>query len=230
MFKRIVFIYVLLLIALAGFGQENKLATEYYRSGEYEKAATLFHDLYKKTMSITYLSDYFKSLLYSERYDEALKALQNHLGKRPNDIQLYVWEAHIYEKLGNIDKAEKNYRKALDLLGNNMVNTISAANAFLDYAKYDYAIEAYEKGIGTATDKSHFYRQIGEIYSLKGENDKMIDYYLLYLKQKADINQLPVIKNNFARQFGKSDFAILESKLDISNSGRARQCFIYRSP
>lgn len=194
-------------------GQVNKLAQEYFRAGEYEKAATLYYELYKQTQSIGYLSFYFKSQIFSEDYENALKTIENHLKRKPNDIQLYVWEGYLYEKTGKPDKAEKSYKKALDQVGKDNNSIINVANAFLDYAKYDFAIATYEKGIGPDPNQSFYYKQIGDIYSYKGENDKMIDYYLLYLKDKPEIIHTASLKSSFARQFGKQDFLMLETKL-----------------
>ncbi|MBK7095959.1 MAG: tetratricopeptide repeat protein [Saprospiraceae bacterium] len=213
MFKKSLSIYFLLLIAFSGFGQENKLAAEYFRTGEYEKSAALYFNLYKTSLNVGYFTYYYKSLLFSEKYEEALKAVQKHLERKPGDIQLYVWEGYLYEKTGKQVKAEKFYRKGLEMIGKENLNVINVANAFLDLAKYDLAIEAYEKGALSGFDKSFYYKQIGDIYSFKGENDKMMDYYLTFLKEKPEINQSGSIKSSFARQLGKSDFLLLESKL-----------------
>ena len=213
MFRKSFTILVFFLTTVSCSGQENKLAAEYFRSGEYEKSASIYYDLYKKTLNVTYFTYYYKSLLFSEKYEEALKAVQKHLDRQPKDIQLHVLEGYLYEKTGKESKAEKQYEKALNLIDNENLKVINVANAFLDIAKYDYAIEAYEKGAAAGINNSFYYKQIGDIYSFKGENEKMIDYYLAYLKGTSDINQTGSIKSSLSRQLDKNDFTLLETKL-----------------
>lgn len=195
-------------------GQENRLAAEYFRSGEYEKAATLYNKLYlNSNLNLEYFTYYFKSLIFSEQYDEARKAIENHLNKRPGDVNLYVWEGFLSEKLGKTADAEKYFKSAISNLNSYSYQIINVANAFIDLSKYDYAIEAYRKGLETSPSPEEYYKMIGDTYLYAKEKDKMLENYLLYLRSKNDASSLSLVESNISRIFSQDDYILLESKL-----------------
>ncbi|MDV7396893.1 hypothetical protein RZS08_36180, partial [Arthrospira platensis SPKY1] len=77
-FRILLFVF-LFLSAVSIFGQESRLAAEYFRYGEYDKAAVLYHQLYKSSRNTGFFVQYYKSLLFAERYDEAMNAVDDHL-------------------------------------------------------------------------------------------------------------------------------------------------------
>jgi tetratricopeptide (TPR) repeat protein len=210
---RIILLIFSFLFAVYAFGQENRLAAEYFRYGEYDKAAALYFQLYKSSNNTSYFVEYYKSLLFSERYDEAMKAVDNHLKSNQRDIHINILKGHLYERTQRPEEAEKYYQIALDKIGNNNINVIQVGNTFLDFAKYDHAVSAYKIGSRSGQDPSVFYRRIGDIYSMKGDSDNMVDYYLLFLESDPNVSQANAIKNNLARQLGISGFKSLETKL-----------------
>lgn len=211
-FRILLFVF-LFLSAVSIFGQESRLAAEYFRYGEYDKAAVLYHQLYKSSRNTGFFVQYYKSLLFAERYDEAMNAVDDHLKSNPRDIHINILKGNLYERTGNLNDAEKYYQIAIDRIGNNNINVINVANTFLDFSKYDHAISAYKIGSGSGQDPSAFYRRIGDIYSMKGDSENMVEYYLLFLESNPNINQANVIKNNLTRQLGTGDFKNLELKL-----------------
>ncbi|MEY2950874.1 MAG: hypothetical protein RLZZ248_2075, partial [Bacteroidota bacterium] len=65
-------ILVLALIQFAGFSQENRLALQYYRNGDYEKAAALYQQLFSQNESNDYYLERFIDCLFlMEDFGEA---------------------------------------------------------------------------------------------------------------------------------------------------------------
>jgi len=130
-------------------GQDTKLASEYYNSGEYEKAAEVYIKLFEKSK--------FKNDYYFQ----------------------HVTYGNLYERMFEEDKARKQYRKAIESLPADQVIISKLGNAFLRLTKYDEAIEAYQKGSKLMKNDNLYAYNMAEIYRRKGENKLMITQYLL---------------------------------------------------
>lgn len=58
-------------------GQDTRLANQYYNTGEYEKAAELYEQLFEKSRSNSYyFNRYINCLLAVEEYDKSEKAIK----------------------------------------------------------------------------------------------------------------------------------------------------------
>lgn len=66
-----------------------------------------------------YINSLINFYLKAERYDEAIKYLENAIAQRPNASQYYALEGIIYESKENEEKAMELYKKAVTLDPNN---------------------------------------------------------------------------------------------------------------
>jgi tetratricopeptide (TPR) repeat protein len=191
---------------------ESKLAQQYFNSGEFEKAATLYETLYKKnTNNDFYFNRYVDCLLALEDYNDVEDILKRQIKKKPKDVQLYVTYGNLYERQLKNDEAEEQYQKAIDKLTADQFIITRLANAFRNLTKYDYAIAAYEKGGKLLNDKTVFSYNLGDLYRRKGESVKMIENYLNSLDANAArMNSLQAI---FQRYLSEEEFDELKAQL-----------------
>lgn len=213
MFKKLIILFILIISTVKFTLGQEQLANEYFKSGEYEKAALVYNNMYKQSQNKSHFTMFIKSLLYSESYDDAIGALNNYLKKKPQDIDMMVWEAYALEKAGKVEKAEEMYNDVLKQASNSIYNVSTVANTFIEIGKYENAVKVYESGIQITQNKSVYFNQIGYVYSLMGEVNKMTEYYLKSLIANPEEFQLSNIKNNFSRIFSNKDFQSLESML-----------------
>ena len=200
------------LFSIALFGQESKLAQQYFRDGEYEKAATLYQKLYDKNKQNKYYFDrYLEALMAMEQYGEAEKIVKKQIKKEPKNITLYVSYGNLMERQFKDEEASKQYEMAIKKLPNDRLNVIKLANAFITLTKYDYAIEAYEKGAKLLNDKEIFAYNLGDLYRRKGDSENMIKHYLNSLN--ANPSQLNTLKTMFQRYLSEDDFTELQRQL-----------------
>ncbi len=210
---------ILTLIYIIGFytaanAQLSKLAANYFNNGEYEKAAPLYKKLYiENNYNDMYFVYYYKSLMFDERYEEAIEAIEDQLKTKPDKIYLLVHEGYLYEKLNKADKAKKLYEKAIRKIGSNKIQIIKLANAFKEYSYYDYAKKAYEAGVEKVDDNILFLMYLGEIYALQNDYDKMIDYYIAYLKKSDNKYSGQNIKSKLSKFLSKDKMTLLRNKL-----------------
>ena len=98
-------------------GQDSKLAQQYYQSGEYQKAGTIYKKLYDKNKKNDYyFNRYIDCLLALEQYAECEKIIKKQLKERPKDVQLLVTYGNLFERQFKDTEATAQYRKAIEKL------------------------------------------------------------------------------------------------------------------
>jgi tetratricopeptide (TPR) repeat protein len=192
--------------------QDARLAQQYYRNGEYEKAAVLYEQLFEKNeQNDFYFDRYVESLLALEDFDNAEKVIKKQIRREPSNVKLYVTYGKLYERQYQDDKAMDQYRKAIDNLPRDRFSVIKLANAFSSLTKYELAIEAYEKGTQLLRDNQIFAYNLADLYRRKGDAEKMIEYYLNSLD--ANPSRLENLQTVFQRYLSEDDFLELQKQL-----------------
>jgi len=159
--------------------QNNQLAQQYFRDGEYEKSAELYLALAKeKPANSFYFDRYITSLLQLERFDDAESALKKQLKKRPEEVALYVRYGQLLEEQFDDEGAKKQYLKAIAEIPADQYRISQLANAFIGMTKYEYAIKVYERGGALLKKKGIFSYNLGDLYRRKGDTEPMISNYL----------------------------------------------------
>ncbi len=207
-----IFLFIFFTMGLITFGQESKLANQYFQTGEYEKAALLYKNLYDKTnQNDYYFNRYLESILALEKYSDAEKLVLQEMKRRPDDSQLYIHYGNIFEKRGEHVKAEQQYRTAIKKISADIGTISRMGNLFLTLAKYDLAIEVYEAGSKKLNDRQIFSYNLADLYRRKGDTPKMIEYYLESLV--ASPNRVNSLQSLFQRYLSKEEFEILQMQL-----------------
>jgi tetratricopeptide (TPR) repeat protein len=211
--SKILFVVILLFVgALCGSAQQKyRLASEYYNTGEYEKAAQLFESLYNESgKNKTYFSWFIQCLLDMKDYDRVKKIIQDELKANPNDVSLYVTNGSLLERQGFLEKAKDEYRKAIDKLNPDPSNISNLATTFTNLAKYDLAIETYLKGEKVANVEGLYIYNLADLYRRQGDVKNMIKYYLLTAeKENNSLN----VQTSLQRFLSEDDYSELQKQL-----------------
>ncbi len=206
------FFLLFLFLSTAAVAQNNNLAQQYYRNGEYEKAAVLYEKLYRENEKKKYYFDrYIDCLIALEQYEDCEKAVKKEIKKKPNELSLLVTYGNLFERQYKDDQAREQYDKAIKKLGADRLGITKLANAFLSLTKYDRAIETYEKGAKLLKDKHIFAYNLADLYRRKGDAPKMIDGYLNSLAENP--TRLNSLKTTFQRYLSDEDFDELQMQL-----------------
>jgi len=230
--KHIIFILTLIGISALGFAQPGgkgkkdnrsaakgvqiapniQLAQEYYKNGEYEKAASLYEKLVASSPTNSYyFSRYMNCLTELEEYDKAESVLKGELKSQPKNSQLYLEYGNLLELQEKSDEADKQYAKAIKLLPANQGKIDQLARKFTSLRKYELAVSVYEKG-NQILDKPYvFSYQIGDVYRQNGELNKMIENYLYSLEYSK--NRLSIVQTYLQRYLSEEDFQEVKSQL-----------------
>lgn len=209
---RIIFIILISFLTASSWAQDSRLANQYYNTGEYEKAAVLYEELFESNNNNSYyFNRYINCLLALEEYAECEKAIKKQLKKRPKDLYLYVTFGSMYEQMFDIEKADEQYALAISKLYDSRGVITQLGNAFISLAKYDYAIEVFEKGISMLKNEDSFSYNLGDLYRRKGEKQKMISNYLASVGERPE--RMGTVQTIFQRSLEEEDIDILLTEL-----------------
>ncbi|MEO5905639.1 MAG: tetratricopeptide repeat protein [Saprospiraceae bacterium] len=200
--------------AIVGSAQNSKLADQYYLEGEYQKAADLYlklHDTAKKNNNYTYFNKYVECLLALRDYDMAEKQIMEQMRLEPDDFSMLVTLGNVQERKGDYEAAQASYKLAIEKLPARIDAVTRLGNAFINQAKYDEAIEAYEKGEKLLGTPGVFSYQLADLYRRNGDMPKMIEQYLYSLHTSPD--RLSNIQNTFQRTLHQDDYPVLLTKI-----------------
>jgi tetratricopeptide (TPR) repeat protein len=163
------FVYILvILVVIAGFvlpvaAVENETAdagTSYYNAGirllgsnEYQRAIDLFDKALASDTTMIRQSD---ALLYTyqgksyalvklEKYDEAIKTVDEGLAIYPGDFMLWNNKGYSFFKLGNNTEALKSYDMALSFDQNYTISLINKGDTLYKMGRFQNAADTYSK-------------------------------------------------------------------------------------
>jgi tetratricopeptide (TPR) repeat protein len=192
-------IWILFLVApLMVLGQaqdlQNKsvLASQYYQSKEYGKAAELYEELYTATKSEGYFSIYLDCLLAIQEYDRAEKTIKRGLKGSSSDAYWYVQWGYLKKQQGKAEEAMKLYDKAIEASADNPVEFQNLSNQFINRREFEYAEKVYVKARNGNTALYNY--ELGRIYYYLRNYDLMLREYLQWAKQKE--TNLDIVKSN----------------------------------
>lgn len=206
------FFVFFLFMSVIAFAQEARLAQQYFREGEYEKASIIYEKLFREDERNDYYFDrYVECLMALEEYEECEKAIKKQIKRAPENVNLYVTYGNLFERQVEDEKANEQYMKAIEKLTKDRFMVIRLANAFIQLTKYEYAIQTFEKGAKLLKDDLTFAYNLGDLYRLKGDVKKMVESYLNSLDANPD--RLENIKTTFQRIFTPDDYAELKTQL-----------------
>lgn len=192
--------------------QQDKLAQQYYLSGEFEKAASLYERLYRQNEANDfYLSRYVDCLINLQEFESGADMLKKEIKKNQDKLQLYVMYGNLLERQNQIEKANEQYQLAVKRLPADRYQIQRLAQEFTRSTKYDLAIATYEKGGELLKDNAVFSYNLAELYRLSNNAPKMVENYLNSLD--ASSNRLATLQSIFQRFFGDEEYQELQVQL-----------------
>ncbi|WP_378185827.1 tetratricopeptide repeat protein [Aquimarina sp. W85] len=177
--------------------QSEQLAKNYLQQGQFEKALTIYKQLYTQNSSrVTYILGLVECQQQLEQFDEAEKLIRTAIERSQNSSQLYVELGHHFEIQQRIEEANKLYDQALTTANYQNINRVyTLAQTFEKYNLLDRAAATYEKGM-TANPGANFNIQLAKIYGEQGQLEKMFNSYLTLIQLQP--NYQNIVRRNFS--------------------------------
>ncbi len=170
---------------------DEKLAAEYLKNKEFDKALVLYEKLFEEKGTHFYYTYYLYCLIETQDYKTALKAIRKQFRQDPKQLRYLVDEGFIYTLSGEQEKARKIFDEALQSIAPDANQIRDLANAYNYRGQSDYAIQTYEKGRKMVPDYP-FNIELAQIYNQLGNNQEMVKEYLDLLD--IDLSKMELIK------------------------------------
>lgn len=206
--KHLLLNIVLLLLTFTSIAQmsnDEKLARYYMGRGEYEKAVDYTQKLNRKHNSVKYYEMHLACLTELKEWKDAEKIIEKQIKDYPYENKFQLDLAKLYELTDRKSKAEDVYRELIKSSAGSTNKILGLSRSFKDDGKYDLALEALLLGRKRNSDYP-FHFQIAEIYSIKGETDKMIEILLEVLEfNQSYANTVKILLNRYLELDGEED-------------------------
>lgn len=186
MLIRSIAVVMLLLLTCLAWGQEGgaTLAEEYYKAGEFEKAANEYSRLLKGDVTWTRLSRYVGSLQRTNKTDDALKYLRKQ--QRSDETNKPYYElliGQIAAQQGDTVTANTQYTAAVQHSKSNTTRLEKIATAFSESGEARWAIRALETAREVSREQTAYSEDLMALYRATGQTQKAIDETILTSKQ-----------------------------------------------
>ncbi len=211
--KKIFFILYIFLGILSSKAQnlnDEFLAEQFYRNGEYEKALTIYTQLYhSKNGSTIYYTSYLNTLLKLKQYDEAEKVINKSIRENSNfKIDL----GKLYLEKGDVAAANKIFDGIIQNMPNDQTQISEIATSFYSSDNYDYAIKAFLNGRKLLKNDDAFVYELINLYRFKRIKDGLTFELLKIIDSRPEFLQMA--KTSILRTFeNDADYEYLKSQL-----------------
>lgn len=188
-------------------GDEEQLAADYYKRGEFEKALISYQKLYdEEPNNYSYIFHLIKTHQELEQFDaaEALLISKMKVYRNPSFVVELGYNFQLQDKM---KKANECYDEALSKLEERPNYALLIARQFEQHSLLDYAIKTYNMGM-TLDPKLDYNRELANVYGEQGNVEQLFSHYMAYVETK------PEFLNSVKREF--SDF-ISENKDNENN-------------
>lgn len=179
-YKQGLLLFIFLLVSVFSISAqsvEEKLALQYFQNKEYDKAADLYKEIYKKKPTPIFYNYYLDCLFANDDYKTAESFVKQVAKKHPDEQKYKVEYAYVIDLSGNHKKATKLYLKAIKSLKPNRNEVIDLANAFKVRGLNDYALKTIEKGKKFTLDPP-LNMELADLYMAMGNYKGMMSEYL----------------------------------------------------
>jgi len=187
--------------------QDQQLALEYFKKGEFEKAAPLFKKLAEAQQGNAYFyRQYFQCLLELGEYVEAEEAIKKQKKKnKKSDPSLLVDMGQLLQAKGEIEQGKKQFEEAINALSEEPAQARTIAGVFGNMGEDELVIKSYEKARALGSEPFAYSYELAQAYKKLGEYSKTIHELLLYAASNP--NNVPMVKSEFQRILGHPEYA-----------------------
>ncbi len=210
-----VLLFLCLFIPTLLLAQNDVLAKEYYKNGDFEKALIEYKKLHAKSRSnLNYMKQIVAAHQQLEQYQEA-ETFLNAIISKTKYAAFYVDLGHNYQLQNNLEKANENYGIAINSLLVNPNNAYAVARSFQNYALLDQAATTYEKAMALKPELN-LKLPLAQIYGEQGNIEKMmLNYIDLVALNPVTLNNIKRALNSFISEDASNENNSILRKLLI---------------
>jgi tetratricopeptide (TPR) repeat protein len=161
-----------------------RLAQSLERSGEYERAARLYEDLYKRSpLNFVFFDGLHRMYMQLKEYNEAIALVQVRLARQPMDLTLLSTLGEDYLRAGKETEAHEAWERALatDAKNPNVYRFIS--NTLFQNRLFSEGTDVLLRGRKFIGKENLFATELGYAYTILGKYTEATKEYVHALKE-----------------------------------------------
>ncbi|CAH8282245.1 tetratricopeptide repeat protein [Mariniflexile fucanivorans] len=221
---KILFILCFLFCTNVYSQDDEMLAREYYKNGDFEKALFEYKKLYAQYPNYNYVFPLVSSYQELEQYDEAQSFLIETI-QRFKSPAFMVELGYNYQLKNDQENASLNYNKALESINANPINVNSIVRSFQSHSLINEAVLAYEKAM-VLKPEYNYNLQLAQLYGEQGNIEKMFTSYIDFAKSNP--NSLGNIKraiSDFTSEDSENENNIIFRKILLKKAQQEPDVF-----
>lgn len=200
------------------------LARNYYRNGYYTQAITEYDNIkHHGELRPVDARNYAASLYFTDRYDEALSALQSILAIDPDLPVINRLLMYTYDKKNNYEEVIKTGEHFFNIRSDEedftplITDFTVLARAYVETGKIDEAISIYEKAVKLDPEETNLYKEVAFTLARANRTEDAARFYQGYIDatqstESADYLQLGIynyqIAGRLAREASAAEKAV----------------------
>jgi tetratricopeptide (TPR) repeat protein len=170
------------------------LAQSFERTGDFDRAASLFEEIYSiQPQNYLIFESLNRVYLQSKQYQNSIDLIQKKINVNPQDINLYGMLGTTYYLMGNEEKAYETWEEGIKTQPDNQMSYRIMANNAIQRRAFDKAIDYLERGKAISQNPDYFAYDLANIYSLTMQFNKAAEEYCLILSLQP--TQLSTVEN-----------------------------------
>ena len=165
------------------FCQEIEIAGEYMKSGDFEKAKSIYQKLAKnKEQAKMIHKKYLLCLEQLKENEEAEKFLKKQIRNNENETVFLVDYARLLERKDKKQEAQEQYLKAITKAKESETETAKLTTDFDENEQFELAIETLKASREKPGIETKYANEIAKLYRKLGKIDLMIEEYINFGK------------------------------------------------
>lgn len=216
------FLFSAVLMAFPVLAQDRTdalLAAQYFREGDYEKAAALYETLMDKDPDPVAYGNYLECLFFLEDYRKAERLVRQRMREQPGTVGFEVDLGWVFDRAGDTRRMQRQFDNVMKEMEADFRRIVAQAEAFEGRGYRDLAIETYLRGRRLLGNGQPFHLQLAPLYGRNGNLEAMMNEYIDYVESNPSATeQVRGILQD-----------VLTDDLDFSNNEALRQVLLTRT-
>jgi len=176
-------------VASAQTEKDRALAAQYYRNGDYDKAAELYDKLFQKEGGTEIYYKLFDCYSRLKQFEVLEKFVGKQVKRNKDDLRYQVDLGLVYKLEAKQDKANTTWDGVIKALQADEAQIRQIAAAFESYQQDEYQLKTFERGAKLLKDRNIFGFDIAEMYFKKKDAEKGINYLLDFINDQPGMVQ-----------------------------------------
>ncbi|MBW8051735.1 MAG: tetratricopeptide repeat protein [Cytophagales bacterium] len=173
-------------------GPHEKLAHNYWRKTQYDKTISEYKQILALDPELYYCISKIGHL-YKQKgeYETALKYYEQYAELFPDEYKSFATIGDLYLTMGDYPRAKSFYDKAIAIEPGEISNMLRLAKIEYRTGDFGIAFEQYEDALKvckTPEDRESVYERFCDLYYLRGQMSKALEYLHLWFDEKEKID------------------------------------------